>query len=125
MVSIGTCVLRDSTPYGKGSGSIPNNVGGRNLPPRSANLPGMRTTLNIDDDLYREVKATAARRGCSVTSLVEESLRVALARHLDRGEVRPLRVSQQTGGTLPGVDLHDNSALVDLMDEGQPVDALR
>ena len=125
MVSIGTCVLRDSTPYGKGSGSIPNNVRGRNLPPRSANLPGMRTTLNIDDDLYREVKATAARRGCSVTSLVEESLRVALARHLDRGEVRPLRVSKQTGGTLPGVDLHDNSAMVDLMDEGQPIDALR
>lgn len=85
----------------------------------------MRTTLNIDDDLYREVKATAARRGCSVTSLVEESLRVALARQLDRGEVRPLRVSKQTGGTLPGVDLHDNSGLLDLMDEGQPIDALR
>ena len=85
----------------------------------------MRTTLNIDDDLYREVKATAARRGCSVTSLVEESLRVALARHLDRGEVRPLRVSTLTGGTLPGVDLHDGSALLEVMDEGRPLNAVR
>ena len=37
----------------------------------------MRTTLNINDDLYREVKVEAARRGVSTTSVIEEALRMA------------------------------------------------
>jgi plasmid stability protein len=35
----------------------------------------MRTTLNIDDHLYREVKVRAAREGRTVTHLVETALR--------------------------------------------------
>ena len=37
----------------------------------------MRTTLNIDDSLYRLAKSTAALRGCSVTSIIEEPFRMA------------------------------------------------
>ena len=84
----------------------------------------MRTTLNIDDDLYRQVKAAAALRGCSVTSLVEESLRFELARHEARHEVRDIRVLPQGGGTHPGIDLTDARSLREVMDEGQ-VDAVR
>jgi hypothetical protein len=39
----------------------------------------VRTTLVIDDDLYRRVKAKAAVEGRKVTALVEEGLRAALS----------------------------------------------
>lgn len=35
----------------------------------------MRTTLNIDDQLYREVKVKAVREGRTVTELIETALR--------------------------------------------------
>lgn len=38
----------------------------------------MRTTLVIDDDLYRRAKAKAALEGKSVTSLVEQALRAVV-----------------------------------------------
>ena len=84
----------------------------------------MRTTLNLDDDLYREVKATAAASGQTVTSFVEEAMRLMLRRHREshQGEERPryvpdaYRPDPKRSGVLPGVDLTDNAALEDLMD---------
>jgi len=38
----------------------------------------MKTTLVIDDDMYRRIKAKAALEGRKVTELVEEGLRVVL-----------------------------------------------
>jgi hypothetical protein len=38
----------------------------------------MKTTLNLDDELYRQVKAKAAMEGQRVTDLVEAGLRVVL-----------------------------------------------
>lgn len=40
----------------------------------------MQTTLRIDDDLYREAKAEAARAGVSMTRFLEEGLRLRLER---------------------------------------------
>ena len=91
---------------GRGVGSI-----GRNLL-----ICLMRTTLNIDDELYRQIKATAALRGCSVTSLVEESLRAVLHQHLAADAVRPVRVLPQSGGVRPGIDLTSNRSLRDALD---------
>ena len=85
----------------------------------------MRTTLNIDDGLYRRVKAEAALRGCSVTSLLEESLRLLLAAPLPGHAVRPLRVAKETGSPFAGVDLHDARALRDLLDGDGAGDAPR
>jgi hypothetical protein len=79
----------------------------------------MRTTLILDDELYREVKSTAAAAGGTVTSFVEEALREALARHraVAAGAFDlALPPSVGEGGLLPGVDLTDSSALADLMD---------
>lgn len=39
----------------------------------------MRTTINLDDHLFREAKATAAREGRTLTELFEQALRDALA----------------------------------------------
>ena len=38
----------------------------------------MQTTLRIDDRLYREAKAEAARAGLSLTRFLEEGLRMRL-----------------------------------------------
>jgi hypothetical protein len=38
----------------------------------------MQTTLRIDDKLYREAKAAAARQGVTITSYIEEALRLRL-----------------------------------------------
>jgi hypothetical protein len=38
----------------------------------------MQTTLRIDDRLYREAKAEAARSGLSLTRFLEEGLRLRL-----------------------------------------------
>jgi predicted transcriptional regulator len=39
----------------------------------------MRTTITIQDDLYRRVKSEAAATGRSVGELIEDALRDALA----------------------------------------------
>ena len=40
----------------------------------------MQTTLRIDDAIYREAKAEAARLGITLTAFIEEALRELIAR---------------------------------------------
>jgi hypothetical protein len=40
----------------------------------------MQTTLRLDDQLYREAKAEAAREGLTLTRFLEEGIRLRLAR---------------------------------------------
>jgi hypothetical protein len=75
----------------------------------------MRTTLVIPDDLYREVKATAARDGTTVTSFIEHALREALNQVRVQTPVR-LPVLPQSGGARSGVDLRNNAAIRDLLE---------
>ena len=42
----------------------------------------MQTTLRIDDRLYREAKAEAARAGVSLTRFLEDGLRLRLEKRL-------------------------------------------
>lgn len=77
----------------------------------------MRTTVRLDDELMRRVKTYAARRGATLTQVVESALRETLA----RGEAdRPARERRALptfsgDGLQAGVDLHDTAALLDLM----------
>lgn len=85
----------------------------------------MRTTIRIDDELYREVKARAARAGRTVAAVLEDAVRRGLnppeQQTGGRYVVRPMGV----GGLQPGVDLTSNVSVREAMDEGMPVDALR
>ncbi|HEX7322066.1 MAG TPA: ribbon-helix-helix domain-containing protein [Mycobacterium sp.] len=85
----------------------------------------MRTTIRIDDDLYREVKAQAARSGRTVAAVLEDAVRRGLSPAKQRKTqpyvVRPLG----RGGLRPGVELSSNAAVAEVMDEGLPLDALR
>ena len=63
----------------------------------------MRTTLILPDDLYREVKSTAAASGETMTSFVEEALRDALRRRTAAPvPVDFVIVPTGSGGLLPG-----------------------
>jgi hypothetical protein len=76
----------------------------------------MRTTIRLSEDLLRKAKKKAAEKGRTLTSLIEEGLKVVLAepRH-SPSERRHLPVSKASGGTLPGVDLNRSSDLEDRM----------
>jgi predicted glycosyl hydrolase (DUF1957 family) len=78
--------------------------------------------LRVDDELLRRAKSYAAHRGRSLTSVFEEALRRLLseAEQLDKRERVELPVSAATGGVLPGVDLDDSAALLDVMEGRVP-----
>jgi hypothetical protein len=78
----------------------------------------MRTTIRLDDALLEQARQEAARRRQTLTELVEQGLRLVLREsHAPRRRKRvSLPVSKNKGGTLPCVDLSDNSALLDVME---------
>lgn len=76
----------------------------------------MRTTLNLDDELMRQARGRAAETGRTLTQIIEESLRGALA---ERSEDRPsyqLKWTTARGRLLPGVDLFDRDSLINHME---------
>jgi hypothetical protein len=76
----------------------------------------MRTTVRINDELLQRAKTRAHDQGRSLTSLIEEGLRVILAEPpAALREPLELPVSQARGGVLPGVDLNRASDLEEVM----------
>lgn len=83
----------------------------------------MRTTIRLNDDLVKEAKVRAAEQGITLTQLIDESLRERLAAQPRRMSVEPFRLpTYGEGGTRSGVNLDDNRAVRDLMDEEKPLD---
>jgi hypothetical protein len=82
----------------------------------------MRTTVTIDDEVLGRVKELAARSHRSIGSVLEE----ALIAHLEHEAARPTRrtpwptFTPSNPGTLPGVDLEDRHAIMDLLDGIEP-----
>jgi hypothetical protein len=80
----------------------------------------MRTTVRLDDDLLRQAKALAARTGRTLTAVIEDGLREALARHRRRQEWPPIALPTFKGkGLRPGVDLDGTADLLDVLDSGR------
>lgn len=78
----------------------------------------MRTTIRLDDQLLAAVKQAAARSGRTLTAVIEDALRQALADAKRSKKGAPARLSTFRGeGLQPGVDLDDTAALLGLMDE--------
>lgn len=78
----------------------------------------MRTTIRLDEHLLKEAKEIAAESGTTLTRLIEDALREALARRRT-GAARE-RVALKTfkgRGLRPRVDLDDSAALLGLMDQ--------
>ena len=83
----------------------------------------MRTTVRIDDHLLQEARRYALETGCTLTKLLERSLRETLARSKKQVPAVPVSLLTVSGdGVLPGVDLDDSAALLEIMD-GESNDA--
>jgi len=77
----------------------------------------MRTTVRLAENLFLEVKREAAKRGETLTSMIEQGrLVLAGSRSRPGGTRVKLPVSTAGGGTLPSVDLNNSSALLDKME---------
>lgn len=76
----------------------------------------MRTTLNLDDELMRLLRRRAAATGRTLTALIEEALREALAERSEGGASYRLKWSTARGRLLPGIDLSDRDSLIDRME---------
>jgi hypothetical protein len=79
----------------------------------------MRTTVRLDDALLEQAKREASQRRATLTALIEQGLRLVLAQSRSARERRRrvvLPVSRAAGGVLPGIDLNDSAALLDVME---------
>jgi hypothetical protein len=77
----------------------------------------MKTTLNIDPTVMKRLREEAARRGTTMSELVEAGLRRILsepAGRAGRRELPPFPVWRSGGAR---VDVADRDALYDAMDE--------
>ncbi len=70
----------------------------------------VRTTANLPDALFLEVKQLAVQRATTVTSLLEEALRDLLVKEEKVRRRRPLPTDGEPNGRLL-VDLLDKEAL--------------
>ncbi len=74
----------------------------------------MKTTLVIDDEIMRRLKAEAARRGTTISNLVESALRAMLEERADGAPELPPLPSFDLG--RPSVDVADRDALFQAME---------
>ncbi len=73
-----------------------------------------RTTLKIDDDLFRRLKKKAAEQGRTMQELTNDLLRSALS--APKRQPYKLRLQGWNAVLQPGVDICDRDKLFDLMD---------
>ena len=80
-------------------------------------LKHMRTTINLPDELIRQAKKAALDADTTLTEIIGDALREALAKPRRKKPPKELKlITYGKGGVRPGVDLDDTSALLDLMD---------
>jgi len=77
-----------------------------------------RTTIRLPEDLLNRAKRKAAAEGRTLTSLIEDGLRMVVAGNRKIANTKRIlpRVSKASGGPMPGIDLTDISALQELDD---------
>ncbi len=74
--------------------------------------------MQLDDQLVVQAKITAARTGRTLSQVIEDALRQALAPRAGSTRQRA-SVPTSPGRPLPGVNLDDNAGLLDLMDRNR------
>jgi hypothetical protein len=75
-----------------------------------------RTTVRLPEELLSRAKRKAAAEGRTLTSLIEDGLRLVVAERPRKTKRTLPRVSKATGGFRPGVDLTSFSALQEIDD---------
>jgi len=82
-----------------------------------------RTTVRLPEDLLNRAKRKAAAEGRTLTSLIEDGLRLVVAETRKGPMAKRVlpRISKADGGPMPGIDPGDLSMLQELDD----LDAVR
>jgi metal-responsive CopG/Arc/MetJ family transcriptional regulator len=76
-----------------------------------------RTTIRLPEDLLADVRHLATRTGRTLTAVIEDALRQALAQTRRRPRrPAPGIVTFRGDGLRPGVDLDDTASLLEIMD---------
>jgi len=78
-------------------------------------LVRMRTTVDLPDELFRQLKKRAADLGTPMRRLIEDALRAYVSPGTRRAPYR-FRWRTERGTLQPGVRLEDRDALFDLME---------
>jgi hypothetical protein len=79
----------------------------------------VRTTVNIDDDLLAEIKAISARTHRPPGDVIDDALRLMLARRKNEQSGHVTIPTYGGGGLQPGVDLEDKEALAELLGDNE------
>ena len=74
----------------------------------------MKTTLNIDETVFAELKREATRQGRTMSELVEMALRLMLSSQPKRRAALPDLPKFRSGGSV--VDIADRDALYQAME---------
>jgi hypothetical protein len=78
----------------------------------------MRTTLKLDDEIFRAYKQRAAERGTTFAQEVEDALRADLHARRELAAHEPFETLVFDGDDSRAlIDINDNRALQELMDE--------
>ncbi len=80
-------------------------------------LRHMRITINLPDNPILQAKKAALETDTTLTEIIAIALREVLARRKGTALKKKFKVTTYgKGGTFPGVDISDTSALLDIMD---------
>ena len=77
----------------------------------------MRTTLNIHDGLYADIKKLAKESDKSVSAIIHDFLLESFTRRKDRKRDQIELPVYHGAGTQPGVDITDNAGLLAIMED--------
>jgi len=78
----------------------------------------IRTTIRLPDDLLLAAKRQAMNTGRTLTRVIEDALRSALARDDTVSDEQSFTLPTfGTGGLRPGIDLDDSASLLDVMED--------
>jgi len=80
----------------------------------------MRTTIKLDEEVFRAYKQRAAERGTTFAHEVESALRADLHSRGAHATEEPFEVLVFDGDRSPAlIDINDNRAVQDLIDEDE------
>jgi hypothetical protein len=77
-----------------------------------------RTTVRLPEDLLHRAKRKAAAEGRTLTSLIEDGLRLIVTEKQKVPKTRRVlpRISKATGGAMPGIEFADSAMLQEIDD---------
>ncbi len=77
-----------------------------------------RTTVRLPPDLLNRAKRKAAAEGRTLTSLIEDGLRLVTSKPVKAAKTKRVMppISKATGGLMPGIDLTSLSSLQEMDD---------